>query len=121
MKRIRLTTVALIATLLLAACGETDTRKEINRRRAALKEKQKTELRKAQEELRLTDSALQATGRELDSMQQAVEKHKRDLRATPEELTLLTRTRVRRDSIRTQAEALGMKIRYIRKKMDEGE
>ena len=41
------------------------------------------------------------------------------LKATPEELTLLTRTRIKRDSIRTQAETLGMKIRYIHKKQKE--
>ena len=38
---------------------------------------------------------------------------------TADELTLLTTTRMRRDSIRTQYEALGMKIRYIRKKQKE--
>jgi hypothetical protein len=48
-----------------------------------------------------------------------VDEHKRALKATPEELTLLTRTRMKRDSIRTQFEALGMKIRYIHQKQSE--
>ena len=104
----------LVGTLMLAACGESKTRQEINRRKAALKEKQVTELRKAQDELRLTDSLLQVTNHQLDSLQQQVDIHKAALKATAEELTLLTRTRMMRDSIRTQFEALGMKIRYIR-------
>ena len=48
----------LLAILVLTACGESSTRKEIARRKAALEEKQQTELKKAQEELRLTDSLL---------------------------------------------------------------
>jgi hypothetical protein len=52
-------------------------------------------------------------------MTSEVEAHKKALKATPEELTALTQLRVRRDSIRTQYEALGLKIRYIRKKMSE--
>ncbi|MBQ9216482.1 MAG: membrane lipoprotein lipid attachment site-containing protein [Prevotella sp.] len=109
----------MVAVLLLAACGETKTRQEINRRKAALKEKQETELRKAQEDLRLTDSLLVVTNRQLDSLQQQVDAHKKALKATPEELTLLTLTRMKRDSIRTQFEVLGAKIRYIREKMKE--
>ena len=111
--------IIVLATTLLIACGETDTRKEINRRKAALKEKQETELKKAQDELLRTDSLLQIANLELDSLQQKVEKDKKTLKATPEELTLLTRTRIKRDSIRTQAETLGMKIRYIHKKQKE--
>lgn len=50
-------------------------------------------------------------------MTQEVEAHKKELKATEEELTALTTLRVKRDSIRTQYEALGLKIRYIHKKM----
>ena len=114
-------TICILATLLLAACGETKTRQEINRRKAALKEKQETELIKAQEELRTTDSLLQITNRQLDSLQQQVDEHKKALKATPEELTLLTKTRIKRDSLRTQFEVLGAKIRYIREKQKESD
>ena len=48
-----------------------------------------------------------------------VEAHKKALKATPEELTVLTKLRIKRDSIRTQYETLGLKIRYIRKKQSE--
>ena len=112
--------VLISTVLMLSACGESKTRQEINRRKAALKEKQVTELRKAQDELRLTDSLLQRANHELDSLQQQVDAHKKALKATPEELTLLTKTRIKRDSIRTQFEVLGAKIRYIREKIKEG-
>ena len=111
----------LLAILVLTACGESNTRKEIARRKAALEEKQQTELKKAQEELRLTDSLLLIAEKELAEMTPEVEAHKKALKATPEELTALTQLRVRRDSIRTQYEALGLKIRYIRKKIEEVE
>lgn len=110
-----------MAILVLTACGESSTRKEISRRKAALEEKQQTELLKAQEELRLTDSLLLIAEKELAEMTPEVEAHKKALKATPEELTALTQLRVRRDSIRTQYEALGLKIRYIRKKIKEVE
>ena len=109
--------LAILVVLLITACGETKTRKEINRRKAALIEHQQTELKKAQDELWLTDSLLQVTNKELEAMTQEVEAHKKALKATPEELTALTKLRVKRDSIRTQYETLGLKIRYIHKKM----
>lgn len=125
MNRTRYTRLATRACLImtvaimLAGCGETKTRKEINRRKAALKEHQATELKRAQEELWLTDSLLRLANAELENLQKQVDADKAALKATPEELTLLTTTRMRRDSIRTQYEALGMKIRYIRKKQKE--
>ena len=115
------TVLILTAALFVAGCGETKTRKEINRRKAELKLHQETELKRAQEELRVTDSLLQLANAELETLQKQVEADKSELKATAEELTLLTNTRIHRDSIRTQFEALGMKIRYIRKKQKEGE
>ena len=117
MKKIALAIVVM--AILITACGETNTRKEINRRKAALTEKQKTELKKAQDELWRTDSLLQLANKELEAMTKEVEEHKKALKATPEELTALTKLRVKRDSIRTQYEALGLKIRYIKKKSEE--
>ena len=115
----RKTAFAILAVLLLTACGETKTRKEINRRKAALVEHQETELKKAQAELWKTDSLLQLANKELAAMTKEIEAHKQALKATPEELTALTQLRVKRDSIRTQYEALGLKIRYIHKKSEE--
>ena len=109
----------LLAILILTACGETKTRKEINRRKAALVEHQQTELKKTETELCKTDSMLLIENKELEAMTQQVEEHKKALKATEEELTALTKLRVKRDSIRTQYEALGLKIRYIHKKQNK--
>ena len=91
----------------------------INTRKKALKLYQNIELKKAQEELAITDSLLQAIQHDFDYQQAKVERDKAALRATPEELTMLTRTRMKRDSLRTQCETLGAKIRYIHKKQKE--
>jgi len=91
----------------------------VETRKGALKLHQEIELKAAQDEMALTDSLLQVANQELDALQAQVDEHKKALKATPEELTLLTRTRMKRDSIRTQFETLGMKIRYIHQKQKE--
>ena len=92
----------------------------VEARNAALRLHQDVELKIAQQELTRTDSLLVLANRELEALQQEVDAHKAALKATAEELTNVTRTRMRRDSIRTQFEAIGMKIRYIRQKQKEG-
>lgn len=92
----------------------------VEARKAALKLHQDVELKIAQQELARTDSVLVVVNRQLDSLQQQVDAHKAALKATAEELTELTLTRIRRDSVRTRFETLGMKIRYIRQKQKEG-
>lgn len=91
----------------------------VEARKAALQLHQEIELKAAQDELAATDSLLQIANQELDALQKQVDQHKKALKATPEELTQLTMTRIRRDSIRTQFETLGAKIRYIRQKQKE--
>lgn len=91
----------------------------VEARKGALKLHQDIELKAAQDEMARTDSLLQAANQELEALQAQVDEHKKALKATPEELTLLTRTRMKRDSIRTQFETLGMKIRYIHQKQKE--
>jgi len=91
----------------------------IDTRKKALRLQQDIELKKAQQELASTDSLLQLVQHDLYYQQEKVSRDKAALRATPEELTLLTRTRMRRDSLRTQCEVLGAKIRYIHKKQKE--
>ena len=88
-------------------------------RKAALKLHQDVELKRAQEEFMQTDSLLQIVQKEYDDMQAKVEEDKAALKATAEELTLLTMKRIERDSIRTQFETLGAKIRYIHMKQKE--
>lgn len=91
----------------------------VEARKGALILHQKIELKAAQYELSKTDSLLQIANQELESLQTKVESDKASLKATPEELTLLTRTRIWRDSIRTQFETLGAKIHYIHQKQKE--
>lgn len=93
----------------------------VKERKEALKLHQEIELKAAQEEMTRTDSLLQLANKKLEALQKEVEEHKAALKATPEELTLLTRTRIWRDSIRTQFETLGAKIHYIRQKQKEAE
>ena len=88
-------------------------------RKQALRLQQDIELKRSQEELALVDSALQAVKHDYDYQKQKVEKDKQQLRATPEELTMLTKTRVRRDSLQTRFDVLCAKIRYIHKKQKE--
>jgi len=91
----------------------------IDTRKKALRLYQDIELKKAQQELLVTDSLLQAVNHDYAYQQEKVERDKAALRATPEELTMFTQTRMRRDSLRTQTEVLGAKIRYIHKKQKE--
>ena len=91
----------------------------IETRKQALRLQQDIELKRSQEELALVDSALQAVKHDYDYQKQKVEKDKQQLRATPEELTMLTKTRVRRDSLQTRFDVLCAKIRYIHKKQKE--
>lgn len=93
----------------------------IEARKGTLRLHQEIELKAAQDEMARTDSLLQIANKELETMQKEVEEHKAALKATPEELTALTRMRMRRDSIRTQFETLGMKISYIHQKQKENE
>ena len=91
----------------------------IDTRKQALRLQQDIELKRSQEELALVDSALQAVKHDYEYQKQKVEKDKQELRATAEELTRLTKTRVRRDSLQTRFDVLCAKIRYIHKKQKE--
>ena len=91
----------------------------IETRKQALKLQQNIELKRSQEELASVDSTLQAVRQNYEYQHQKVEKDKQELRATPEELTMLTKTRVKRDSLQTRFNVLCAKIRYIHKKQKE--
>lgn len=91
----------------------------IDIRKQALTLQQNIELKRSQEELTVLDSTLQAVRLDYERQKQAVDEAKAELRATAEELTTLTKTRVRRDSLQTRFDALCAKIRYIHKKQKE--
>lgn len=92
---------------------------QIETRKAALRLYQDIELKRTQEAFMQTDSVLQIVEKEYNDLQAQVDEHKAALKATPEELTLLTQKRIERDSIRTRFETLGATIRYIHKKQKE--
>ena len=91
----------------------------VDTRKKALTLYQNIELKQTQEELAAVDSALQAVKHNYEYQRQKVEKDKQALRATPDELTMLTRTRMLRDSLQTRFDVLCGKIRYIHKKQKE--
>ena len=91
----------------------------IHARHEALKLKQDIALKQAQQELALVDSALQAVNANYKYLQGKVEREKADLCVTPQALELLTRTRIKRDSLQTQFDVLCAKIKYINKKKKE--
>lgn len=91
----------------------------IDVRKKALRLYQVISLKQTQEQLALTDSALQAVTLNYNYLKTKVEKDKAELRATPEELELLTLTRMKRDSLQTQYDVQCKKIKYIHKKQKE--
>ena len=91
----------------------------IDIRKQALTLQQNVELKWSQEELAVLDSTLEAVKRDYEQQKRQVDEAKAELRATAEELTNLTKTRVRRDSLQTRFDALCAKIRYIHKKQKE--
>ena len=116
----RITVICMFALLALGVTGCDFFRFVAGRPTSSdLKQKQETELKKSQEELAIVDSTLEAVKREYEAMKVEVEKHKQQLCATADELTLLTKTRVRRDSLQTRFDVLCAKIRYIHKKQKE--
>ena len=88
----------------------------VEARKQALTLQQNIELKRSQEELVVLDSLLQAVKLDYENQKQKVEKDKEQLKATPEELTRLTKTRVKRDSLQTRFDVLLAKVRYIHQK-----
>lgn len=91
----------------------------IDTRKQALSLYQDIELKKAQKDLEYTDSILRAITHDYDYQRDKVERDKKALNATAEELQTFTLTRMKRDSIQTQFDLLCAKIHYIHKKQKE--
>jgi len=103
---------------LITSCGNSR-REEIEARKKALIEHQQTELQRAQEELAIIDSMLQAVGNEHDQLHQWVMEHATKLNDDAPEVIRLNRLRSHRDSLQVQWQTLGAKIRYIKQKQSE--
>lgn len=93
--------------------------KAIETRKRALTVYQDAALRQAQANLAVTDSLLEAAKREYEEKKVVVEDAKARLCATAEQLTDLTMTRLRRDSLQVVFDTECAKIKYIHKKQKE--
>ena len=91
----------------------------VETRKKALKLFQDISLKEAQEDLALTDSIMQKVGLDYKYIKEKVEKDKAELRATAEELELLTRTKMKYDSLKVRFDMQCAKIKYIHKKQNE--
>ena len=91
----------------------------VETRKKALKLFQDISLKEAQEDLALTDSIMQKVGLDYKYIKDKVEKDKAELRATPDELELLTRTKMKYDSLKVRFDMQCSKIKYIHKKQKE--
>ena len=91
----------------------------VETRKKALKLFQDISLKEAQEDLALTDSIMQKVGLDYKYIKDKVEKDKAELRATAEELELLTRTKMKYDSLKVRFDMQCAKIKYIHKKQKE--
>lgn len=91
----------------------------VETRKKALKLFQDISLKEAQEDLALTDSIMQKVGLDYKYIKDKVEKDKAELRATADELELLTRTKMKYDSLKVRFDMQCAKIKYIHKKQKE--
>ena len=91
----------------------------VETRKKALKLFQDISLKEAQEDLALTDSIMQAVSLDYKYIKDKVEKDKAQLRATAEELELMTRTKMKLDSLKVRFDMQCAKIKYIHKKQKE--
>ena len=91
----------------------------VETRKKALKLFQDISLKEAQEDLALTDSIMQKVGLDYKYIKEKVEKDKAELRVTAEELELLTRTKMKYDSLKVRFDMQCAKIKYIHKKQKE--
>lgn len=91
----------------------------IETRKQALKLYQDISLRQAQDDLALTDSALQAAKATYRQLKDSVEKKRASLTATENELSSLNLTKVRMDSLQVRFDVQCAKIKYIHKKQKE--
>ena len=91
----------------------------VETRKKALKLFQNISLKEAQEDLAVTDSALQAVTLDYKYIKDKVNRDKAELRATAEELETLTRTKMKLDSLKVRFDMQCAKIKYIHKKQKE--
>lgn len=93
--------------------------KAIETRKKALKLYSEASEKQAQERLDEINVQLDEAEKKFAELDKIVTIHKKQGKATPEELTSLTMARMHRDSVRTMFDTECEKIKYIRKKRQE--
>lgn len=93
--------------------------KAVEERKEALKLHQEASLKKAQANLALVDSALQATDKEYNRVRPVVEKRHKEGVATKQELHNMNMLRKERDSLQVVFNVECAKIKYILKRQKE--
>lgn len=91
----------------------------IEARKKGLRLKQSIALKQAQADLAVTDSALQAVNADYAYQREKVERDRANLCATQEELDMLARTKMLRDSLQVRFDVQCAKIKYIHKRQKE--
>lgn len=91
----------------------------IEQRKEALKLYQDAALKMAQGDLMRIDSALQVTKSGYEKLKAEVEAHKEAGLATAEELTRLTLTKMKVDSLQNKFDAYVSRVKFIHKKQAE--
>ena len=121
MKYLFRTNLLLLSALavLSVGCADKSRRAEIEQRKAALVHKQDSALAEAQQRLAEVDSVLEATNAAHDRQHEWVMAHSTQLKDNSPEVLELNRLRQHRDSLQTEWETLGAKIKYIRKKQNK--
>ncbi len=92
---------------------------QIEARKQGIKLRQDIELKKAQNELAVVDSALLATTKYYNDIKAIAEKAKNAGIATAKQLDEVTMQRMKRDSLQVKFDILGGQIRYIHQKQRE--
>lgn len=88
-------------------------------RKKGLRLFQEAELKRAQDIVERTDTALQRVEKEYQELKTQVDKLREKSAATVEQLRAVNLMRVKRDSLKTVFDVECAKIKYIKKKMEE--
>ena len=107
----------LCLAMVFSSC-KSEKRKEIEQRKAEMEERISQELEDAQKELEATREKLAKTDEEYATLEATVQEHRRNLNATAEELSALTRMRLKRDSLQARVEAFYAEIKAIKENND---
>lgn len=109
----------LVATLSACESKHQSMQREIASRKAALKQHQDSALNASEKDVQKLDQLLQKANRDYAKMKAEADAAHAAGTATAEQLTNVTRMRLYRDSLQTAFDVQCAKIKYIRKRQKE--